>query len=566
MTPTRSRRVGRMPAIFAVFMCLFVVSTLSVTQGDAARLPLAATYAVLESGPTTQSAADLSVFPVGQPRLRLTLDAYDLRDAVQDVKLAVGWVGSDLLAYATGSGQQIIAEPVYVQTVSSPKRVRIARAALEAAAAPTAARIAVLEARGNYGASGYPLALVVVDMLRNQTRSLPIPRSSTAAAVGFDDGQTAVRWSPDSSRIAAVWLSHGKLHLSICTIATDRCVNATHGKDVGLRSIPLASRIVLAWTSSRTIVIAVTPILYGHPDRSTVVTLVADRPGERPAPAFAPGTHPRQPYVGAISVAPTGGGVALAESVNSSGLKPLYLQTAHLRSGRIAPGPAFVQLSGQFGGSPAGVFSSTSSQAWSADGRFLNYSDQRTSTVGPSATVWQMDVAAGTRVPLVVGGEWVARQPSLPYVPLSRSAGSCPSPPPASSPPARPDVQQTMQFYFALREQAIRLGDSDCLAAVVGGGLLSGEVRQVAFAARAGQSVVQRVTAQVKNIGINASAKTATETAALTIAETTYQGSRITRSFPAVRVVRRYGLRWKETGRQGNIVLGHWMVVSLSTP
>lgn len=533
------------------------------------------TVATLEPADTQTARLDISIYSPSLPKLPLTLDARAVNGAAQDTKLPVGWVGSNLVAYAVASDQNIGPEPLYVQRIDSPRRILVANDALAAAPAPSSARLAIL--RGSMSTGINPqtsqVSLQIAAFARRHTAPMSLPTDSSTVATGFDDGQAALGWSADGSRVAAAWMVSSGVQVAICTPSNGHCVTAVHNTDLGLHPQPLKTRVGLGWVSNQVVLLEVT-VLTAH-GRSALVTLPAGDPTQRPVLALAPGTHLAQPEVEEFSVAPIGGNAGFV--VGSTGGSARWLQIAHLRGIQLMPEQRTVALAPQRGGlRPLDVFAAAPEQAWSSDGQVLTYADVVTRQSRRSGSVWRITVSNGRRQELFSNSAWVATRSvaggTEAVATGPRDAGSCPDPPvaeqtpasgqPTTSFPKQASVQRAVLFYASMRRQAFRLADGSCLSSVAGRAALSADLGHIAGLAQAGEFATVSSSVKPQSIRVNMAAGTATEVAVTSTGETDYHDGQSVRAVAARTVTVRYSLRLRHLPKSHGQPQSRWIVMA----
>jgi hypothetical protein len=383
-------------------------------------------------------------------------------------------------------------------------------------------------------------------------------------------GGMSVTWSPDGARLAAVWLtSNGaKAAIAVCLVAAARCSVAYHRNDVGLPAISVGKQLLIAWLSSKLLLLVVTPGYGGQP--STLVTLPAGNPGAR-ATAALEGGHLARGQVLALSVSPSGQDAALAETAAYN--KAPVLQIARIAGSRLVPTSVISPLgTGTIRSAFAGSFSfAAPSQAWVGRGIVYAETFESSARAIPSADIARLDAVTGQREIVEKSAFWGALQPPGPMVrSISRTQGTCPLPPSAVTFSGQhfgfdraASVRQTVSYFRMLRQQAFRLADGSCLGTVASGSVLSANLAAIA-ALKNGETAVVPAAIHPTAIQVNVKAGVATETATVSEGESVYRGNRRVK-IEAVKyssVV--YHLRLKGLGKVNGFPQFRWMVESVS--
>ncbi|HLJ68072.1 MAG TPA: hypothetical protein VKX16_11995 [Chloroflexota bacterium] len=547
-------RIGRLIAVVGVVGIL--VWRGGTVSGQQPALP--AGLAILQPQASTLAEPDLVVLPAdGTARIRVTVDARDEPQVMANLKLPLSWVGSNALAFALASGQATFAEPVYVQRVDSPRRLKIADGVIAAQIAPDSERLALMTEPGGV------VALDVVGFHPRSTRRLALPWS--AAMIPVQYGYPSVAWSPDGARVAAAWPSKAGIEVAVCAVQAARCALAAHRRDIGVAAGPLTS-LVLAWTSGHSLVLAVTNLF--SRTASTIVRLDPNRLSAPGRPALAAEFGLAGAQIVGMTPDLAGRHMALLEETGFRG--GATLQTARLSSGRLI-GPSQIIHGGN-----ALMYNTVShqpftvappAQAWS--GASLLYSQVDTNGRGTvtRAAAWRLDTATGRRALVVRDVEWAAKQPAgRPAVALARSAGSCPVAPLAATPPlpktlTTQSVRQTVDFYRAVRQQAYRLADGACLPTAATGPALAA-IRHSLAQLRAGEWA--NVPGDLAPIFVQAASDRASEIANASQGERIYRGGRLVSSLPTKRLRLTYHLGLQPLGTRDGVHVSQWIVVSVS--
>jgi hypothetical protein len=491
--------------------------------------------------------------------MRLTVDARIVPDAFENAKLPIGWVGSNAIAYVVGSGQQIGADPVYVQRIDSPRRVMIADGVV--AADVFGSQLATA------GGTTSDLALTVTDVATHKAERMALPAHTRFVLEGYDGGNVQLAWSPGGDRLAMIWQAPSGVWIAVCTIADKKCILGRHRSDLDWNpSHPFIS-FSLGWLDSEILLVASAPKYQSS--ASVLGTIPANRPSTHPLPATVPGRRLARPTVFAVTISPGGGYAALVEG---TGEKPAVVQVARIAGGKLLLGRSQAMFSGN------AIFSGTSSfaaasQAWV--GRSVLYATQsftRSNRLGGS--VWLEDAATGARVLRYSRALWGAFRPTVPTLTsLNRGEGNCPAAPSASVEAhprfgfdAKTSVRQTVAYFRALRQQAFAMADGSCLSTIAEGATLAANlaaIRSLSAGARAD------VPSDISPRTLMANGKTgfASETAMVSEGESIYRGGRSLHAgaIHSVRVT--YTLRLRYLGKPHGFPESRWMVAgAVSTP
>jgi len=518
------------------------------------------TLAFTQYAPAVLSEADISLRPAdGSPPYQLTVDARAVQDAVEDVKLPVGWVGNNVLAFATASGQQAAQEPLYFQRIDSPRRVDVDNYVIGAAPAPAGATVAVL-------GEGQHLFMHLVDAATLRKIVLPLPGDKAQFTTY---GDYPLVWSADGTRIATGWRESNGLRIAVCTVL-GRCISAFHRDDIGLASISVGWSFAIGWLSTATLLLAVAPALGGQ--SGSLVTLPAANLGAHASPAVARGTRLGAGQVLAVSVAPTGDYAALIETPAAN--KTPLVQVARISGGALVPG-ASITATGEAGvGSVvtgASFAFAAPSQAWDGHAVFYSESYYQGQASRPTQAIVRADAATGTHAIIQTDGYWVAIQPSGPAVTsIGRGQGSCPNPPDAVTVPgthfgfsAKTSVQETVAYYRTLRRQAFRLDDGSCLGTVMSGTALAANKRAIGQL-KSGESGVVPSAVKPMKIQLDLTTGIATEVATVQEGLTVYRGGTVVSTQKVVSATATYHLKLRSLGKVNGFPVSRWMVTAVS--